>query len=44
MGKNSTPAENVTSPSSGSVTTAALAAPIRLEHSSTQTKAAMTKS
>ncbi len=44
IGKNSTPAPKVTGPMTGSVTCAALAAPIRFEHSSTVTKAAMTKS
>jgi len=44
IGKNSTPAPKVTTPSSGSSNCAIFAGPIRLEQISTMTKAAMTSS
>jgi len=44
MGKNSTPAPNDTGPINGRLTCAILAGPIRLEHTSTVTNAAITNS
>ena len=44
MGKNNTPAPKVTVPNNGRVTTACLAAPMKLEQTRTVTKAAITKS